>query len=106
MIEDDKEKEEAQAKINKKRPNGVPPVKILTSGKVMGNHNTKWNQVIDNRPKKNIDDGGKEKTGQELGIVEPKAAIQVTITNKFALLEGQDVRKDQSEEVVVVNNVE
>lgn len=47
-----KEQDVAHEQRQEKRKNQDPPIKILSCGKVVGNNIRMWNQVRDNRPKK------------------------------------------------------
>lgn len=75
--------------------NMSPPIKKLTSGIVVGYPNGRWQEVRDNRSKKNTEDKDKEKD-TEVTIkggnkVEQIAVDSVQTTNKLALLEEGEI---------------
>ncbi|OIT26693.1 hypothetical protein A4A49_35638 [Nicotiana attenuata] len=84
-----------------------PPVKLLTSGIVVGYRNGRWTEVRDNRPKKNNEAKAKEEKGKQVTNVEHNTSVLVQITNKFALLEEgaiEEVIRVKKEAVLEVEN--
>lgn len=82
-----------QGEINdKKREKYIlPPLKVLTSGKVDGYPNSIWTEVKGNRLKMNKEAKVKEVVGNEVANVEHQSSILVNTNNKFAILEEGEV---------------
>lgn len=82
------------------------PIKILTSGKFVGNVGEQWREVRDNRVKNNTkQEYNQGKTGNKIVPVEQGVRQHVETTNKFAALEVIEGDKEENNQLAIVEEV-
>lgn len=108
MEHNDKAKEEVQGDEGVeqggwKKNNVDQPIKILSSGKVVGNIGEQWKEVRDNR----VENGAKqvdinEKTRKEIVPLDNVTSQQVQVTKKLVVLEVEEREKEDNNQLVLV----